>query len=131
VVYFPDLDYRIKIKQEDYVIAHKIVTGLTKRRVWENMKEGKTLEEMCEIIPDEWHAWLKETYTAITADFALTWECIKNDYWLVMADLPLDYTRKDFALRVRGMQYEGFMFGILDGKSMIDKVWDTVKPSVE
>src|SRR5690349_13252136 len=55
VVYIPELDERVKIKQEDYVALHKIVTGLTKRRVWENMKNGMSLEDMCEIVPDEWH----------------------------------------------------------------------------
>lgn len=131
VVYFPDLDYRIKIKQEDYIILHKIVTGLTARRVWELMKEGKTFQDLCEFVPDEWHEWLRDTYQTINDDFAITYGCIKDDYWLVTLDLPVNHTRKDFALRVKGMQYESFMFGILDGRDLTSKLWDLVRPSAE
>lgn len=137
VVYFPDLDYRIKIKQEDYVALHKIVTGLTERRIWENMKAGKTLEDLVEIIPDEWHEWLRETYKIISEDFNITSNNIRTDYFFIMCDLeninmhPNGWTRKDFALRVRGMQYESFMFMILNNYNVTDKIWNLVRPSVE
>jgi len=36
VVFFPDSGKRVKIKQDDYVAIHRLVFGLTARRVWEN-----------------------------------------------------------------------------------------------
>jgi RNA ligase len=36
VVFFPDSGERVKIKQEDYVAIHRLVFGLTARRVWEH-----------------------------------------------------------------------------------------------
>ena len=36
VVYFPDSGERVKLKQEDYVSIHRLVFGLTARRVWEH-----------------------------------------------------------------------------------------------
>lgn len=35
VVYFPDLDVRLKLKQDDYVALHRILTGLNARNIWE------------------------------------------------------------------------------------------------
>jgi RNA ligase len=35
VVFFPDSGERLKLKQEDYVQIHRLVFGLTARRVWE------------------------------------------------------------------------------------------------
>lgn len=35
VVYFPGTGDRVKIKQADYVRLHRIIFGLTKRRLWE------------------------------------------------------------------------------------------------
>lgn len=137
VVYFPELDYRIKIKQGDYVLLHKIVTGLTERRIWENMKDGKTLPELYAIVPDEWHAWLSKTYSAIAYDYMMTIEAIKHDFQLAVWDMqntekfPDGGTRKDFAQRVKGMQYQGFMFSLLDNKSISEKVWELVRPSAE
>ena len=137
VVYFPDLDYRIKIKQDDYVALHKIVTGLTKRRIWENMKEGQTLRDLCEIVPDEWHEWLKETYKEIFREYSVVKVTIESDYRQIRKALDKDdpsWDRKEFARLVMSgewTEYPGFMFEMLDGKDISDKVWDTVKPSAE
>lgn len=35
VVYFPDADERVKIKQDDYMALHRILTGTNARNVWE------------------------------------------------------------------------------------------------
>lgn len=35
VVYFPDLDERVKLKQDEYVALHRILTGTNARNVWE------------------------------------------------------------------------------------------------
>lgn len=36
VVFFPKINERVKIKQDDYVAIHRLVFGLTARRVWEH-----------------------------------------------------------------------------------------------
>ena len=136
VLYFPDLDYRIKLKQEDYVALHKIVTGLTERRVWENMAQGQTLTDMCEVIPDEWHDWLKETYKKIRMDFLLIKTVVESDYRQLVKALDRDgeWTRKDFAqLATSGEwgDYPGMMFTLLNGKEIDDAVWKLAKPSAE
>lgn len=131
VVYFPGLDYRIKIKQDDYIALHKIVTGLTERRVWENMKEGKTFEELCEIVPDEWHKWLWETYDSLDAAFNLQENKISLAYSAIKWSLPEDFTRKEFAIKAVKTEYPGFMFDMLDGKDTSDKIWDLIRPSAE
>jgi len=131
VVYFPNLDYRIKVKQEDYVALHKIVTGLTKRRVWENLVEGQTLVDLIELVPDEWHAWLKRTYNELMFEFAGIKQKVAVSYLAVEQDLPIGFTRKEFAERVKDMPYRSMLFGILDGKDINPAVWKLIKPSAE
>lgn len=136
VLYFPDQNYRIKLKQDDYVALHKIVTGLTKRRIWENMKEGTPLEELCEIVPDEWHEWLKKTYKELVMEFRVIKTIVQSDYRQLVKALDRDgeWTRKDFAqLATSGEwgNYPSLMFGILDGKDISDKVYDLIRPSAE
>lgn len=137
VLYFPDLQYRIKLKQDDYVALHKIVTGLTKRRIWENMKEGKTLADMCEIVPDEWHEWLKKTYKDIRMEFLLIDTIAKSDYRQIVSALNKDtytWSRKEFARLATSdewTEYPGFMFSLLDGKDISGSIYDLIKPSAE
>lgn len=135
VIYFPDLDYRIKLKQDDYVALHKIVTGLTERRIWELMKEGKTLEDMCAIVPDEWHAWLQKTYGNILMEWNLLLGSVHDDYEDLMYDLLEEYgsswTRKQMAERALKLPHPGLMFSLQDRKDIEQKVWDMVRPTAE
>lgn len=131
VIYFPDLDYRIKLKQEDYVLLHKIVTGLTKRRIWENMKEGKTLEELCSIVPDEWHEWLRSTYQVIFDAYWDTYTTISAEFHAVELYFQGVATRKEFALYVKDSANAGLLFALLDNKDIANKVWDLVRPEAE
>jgi RNA ligase len=134
VVYFPNLDYRIKVKQDDYVALHRVVTGLTKRRVWENMKDGKTLADLLEIVPDEWHPWLQETYKELQDHYDRKVFILKTLFYDgIVSSLPRDFTRKDFALAVKdaNLTHPGIMFLLLDGKDISSTIWDIIKPTAE
>ena len=139
VVYFPDLDYRIKIKQDDYIALHKIVTGLTERRIWENLMEGQTLQDLCEIVPDEWHEWLKTTVKKLMLEFWVIKTSVQSDYRQLTRALNQDFgrdnwSRKEFArLATSGEwgEYPGMMFSMLDGKDIDSAIWKLIKPSAE
>lgn len=128
VVYVPDMDMRVKIKQADYLALHKIVTGLTRKRIWENIQEGQTLEDILEIIPDEWHEWTKKTYYGLLDEFSAIKVKVSKVFVAVVADLPLDYTRKDFATKVLNYKYKGLLFQIMDGKDINPAIWKMVMP---
>jgi putative RNA ligase len=53
-------DERVKIKQEDYVVLHRLVTGLTARRVHEAVLQGVDLDEFIAPLPDEFHDWVRD-----------------------------------------------------------------------
>jgi RNA ligase len=135
VIYFPTLDYRIKLKQDDYVALHKIVTGLTARRIWENMKEGADLPDLLEIVPDEWHIWLEKTFGDIMSSYHLLRQDILDVYDDIVHSLTITHgpfwTRKEFAVEAMNSPYPGFMFSLLDDKDIDQKVWDLVRPEAE
>lgn len=95
VVRFTEDDTMVKLKQEDYVELHRIVTGLNDRSVWEHLGQGGTVEELCERLPDEFHDWVKGVAAELNrvAD-----ELISRAYdlhSLVLRDVGPEYTRKD------------------------------------
>ena len=51
---------REKIKQDDYVALHRIVTGLSERTVWQHMTDGRPLAELLDGLPDELHTWTRD-----------------------------------------------------------------------
>jgi len=132
VVYFPDLDYRMKIKQDDYVALHRTVTNLTPRRIWENMKNGKTLEEIAELVPDEWHEWLDNTYRSIWSVTQAAYKLVTDDYNFVMSQVPKDHSRKDlsFTLDILGIDKKVF-FALYEGRDIMPLMWEVSYPNAE
>lgn len=129
VVTLPDKDVRVKIKQEDYVLLHKIVTGLTKRRVWENISDGKSLEDMLAIIPDEWHDWLKGVYWDLMNAFLEMRSEVRKTYSEILMQLPVEFTQKEFAEKaLQHKEISGMLFRIRAGGNIGDDVWKRLKP---
>lgn len=130
VVYFPDLDYRMKIKQDDYVALHKIVTGLTPRRIWESMKDGKTLFDLLEIVPDEWHEWLSNVHDEIYTDFCRMHVALTNQYEDIRSNIPKDFSKTDFnhLLSILEIEDKGMMFALFEGISIADMIWKRIRP---
>lgn len=50
--------FMVKIKEEEYVRAHAVVTGMTNRSVWEILKDGFPLPEKASFMPDEFFSWI-------------------------------------------------------------------------
>ncbi|APC46427.1 RNA ligase and tail fiber protein attachment catalyst [Streptomyces phage BRock] len=136
VVHIPDRKVMVKIKQEDYVLLHKIVTGLTPRRVWENLSEGKTLEDMLEIVPDEWHDWLREQYDVLLEKHWNICDASEKEYWRIVTALDTKFGRdnwsqKDFAEFAKDPKwsmYPHLVFGYRNGRDMEEAIWKMLKP---
>lgn len=130
VVYFPDLDYRVKIKQADYVALHRIVTGLTERRIWENMKDGKTLFDLLEIVPDEWHEWLSEVHDKLYTEFCQLHAAATNRYAELRENTPKDFSRIDFndMLNILNVEDKSLMYALYDGASINETLWKRIRP---
>lgn len=133
VVYFPDLDYRVKIKQDDYVALHRVVTGLTERRIWENMKEGRTLFDLLDIVPDEWHEWLGEVHDKIYVEWCQWHVYLTNLYADLRQNISKDFPRIDFnsMLDILDAPEKSLMFKLFDGDDISSEIWKRIRPSAE
>lgn len=54
-----------KIKQQDYIDLHRIVTNLSEKTVWQAIVEGKSFEEFVEGLPDKWLDWVRDIWKRI------------------------------------------------------------------
>tara|TARA_B100000900_G_C20566098_1_gene711169 strand:+ start:94 stop:1119 length:1026 start_codon:yes stop_codon:yes gene_type:complete len=59
IVLFTNGD-RIKIKGDEYIRLHKIVSNLSNVSIWEGLKEGIPLEDIIKDIPDEFYSKIDE-----------------------------------------------------------------------
>lgn len=111
---------RVKVKFADYIRLHGLVTGLTERHVWELLREGRSLDSLLEVLPDEYHDWLKDTAASLRSKFVL--QAHVNLY-----ALRINFTAdpREFAEATRQMALPNLM-AIYD--CIASRVWDSVKP---
>ncbi|NUT31699.1 MAG: 2'-5' RNA ligase [Hamadaea sp.] len=128
VVHAPASGERVKIKYEDYLRLHKIVTGLTARTVWEALVAGSTVAEICAPLPDEFHTWTEDVAADLAAQVEAGLAQVEEVFTQIVAELPAGHTRKDFALVAARHELRGLLFARLDGKDLRPSLWQSVKP---
>jgi RNA ligase len=130
VVGFPGRgDLMIKIKQEDYLALHRIVTGLNARTVWEALAGGGTVSDICESLPDEFHDWVRRIAGDLSARRDAVLSAARAEHDRIVAALPDQWTRRDYALAAAGSDHRAWLFMLLDGKDPIPRIWRTLRPA--
>jgi RNA ligase len=121
----------VKIKQVDYVELHKIVTNLNERTVWGALAGGQTVEDLCTIVPDEWHDWLRETADSLERQFEIIQDDVLAEYMQLMVDLPPNADRKTWAQEIVKSKHKAYLFALLDRKPIDGAIWYSLKPKVD
>jgi len=131
---------RIKVKLEDYVRLHRLMTGLTARKIWELLKDGENIDELYKTAPDEVYKWIKKKRHQIKGSYELYTYLSKGLFREIKASIKDGngkFSRKEFALAVKDNQsvkdlnLEPIMFTLLDDKQIDEKIWKLIKPEHE
>ena len=128
VIHFLDSDERVKIKQEDYVALHRIVTGLNERTVWELLAKGESVTGLLDKLPDEFHGWVGEVAEGLTRTVQTLAAEVETAHSTILATLPSGFTRKDYAQQAVQSPVRGSLFLKLDGRDYLPSLWASVKP---
>ncbi|AXH67344.1 RNA ligase [Streptomyces phage Wofford] len=122
----------VKIKQADYVELHRMISMLSERSVWSQLSQGKTILEICEALPDEFHQFVKDVGGELLRQFRDTEILVWDHFNALIESLPSDFSRRDFAMKANGVDlYRSHMFNLLDGKSIDELVWKQLKPEAK
>ena len=125
VIKFED-GFRFKIKFEDYVRLHRILTGISNKTIWEYLKDGRDFGELLEKVPDEFYNWVKRT----KHDLKIQHQEIIDKYLFYFKSFNVK-NRKEFAFYAKKYQYPSLLFNLLDGKDISDMVWKIIKPDYQ
>ena len=118
--------FRMKIKGEEYIRLHRILTNISNRDIWEYLKDNKPFDELLEKVPDEFNNWVKETARDLTVRF----ENIEKDYREIFENLNnRNLSRKDFALRAKQYRHSNILFNMLDGTNPKQTIWKLLYPT--
>ena len=129
VLRFQPGNFRMKIKFEEYVRLHKIMTNLSTTAVWEVLSNGGSMDELLKDVPDEFYNKIKEYEEKLRFQFNL----IDTDYKTLFRYIQIkveDYggDRGTFASLAKEYSYPSLLFGLLDGKDISPIIWKILKP---
>lgn len=148
VIHFIDADLRIKLKQEDYVRLHRLVTGLSERRIWEALSEGLSTDEWLENVPDEFYSFVTTTIAKLQERYRVIAENIDGEYEHLCESLGIrmygyerDHplapaSRRDFAMAVTELgktwAFSKSLYMKLDKQeAKLEKfIWARIRPEV-
>jgi RNA ligase len=128
--------FRMKIKGEEYVRLHRILTGFSNVDIWEYLKDGKNIDELLDKVPDEFDKWVRMTIRDLRYGcFQLRETAGKlHDGFRYgkFGDKDPEPSKKEFAEFVMKQQevLHAIMFAMWNGNNeKVDEIiWKLVKP---
>jgi hypothetical protein len=116
--------FRMKIKGDEYVRLHRILTNISNRDIWEYLKNGKPFDELLEKVPDEFNDWVKETINDLQNKFDTIKESVEMEFKELI-------NKKEFAYKIKDNPNRPFLFKRLDSYSnqLNEMIWDSIYPT--
>lgn len=134
VCYYPQADFRMKIKFQNYLQLHRIMTGVSSISLWEYLKDGKDIDEIIGKVPDEFYEWVKKTVRDIRYNYMTVQELagkyFDNLYESRDGELP---ERKEYAewVKTKDKPLWSILFAMYDKKDYSQMIWKLIRPNYE
>ena len=116
--------FRMKIKGDEYVRLHRILTNISNRDIWEYLKDGKSFDELLEKVPDEFNDWVKDTVKDLQGQFDKIKLDVENEFKELI-------NKKEFAEKIKDNPNRSFLFKRLDSYSnqLNEMIWNSIYPA--
>lgn len=119
---------RVKLKYDEYVRLHRLVTGVNAKTIWDLLRNSQSFDELLNNFPDEYYQWITDTKNNLISDFKNI-EDTAIDTFNKVKNLS---TRKEQALWIKdNYKLSGIIFAMLDKKPHADMIWKLIKPKLE
>jgi RNA ligase len=116
--------FRVKVKFEEYVRLHRIVTQVSSYTIWEFLKDQKSMEALLDRVPDEFYKWVKLVCLQLEDQFNKIEKKAKSEF-------KYFESRKEAAEYFSTCSYPAILFRMLDKRPYEDIIWKMIKPSYE
>ena len=137
--------FRMKIKLEEYVRLHRILTGVNARTIWDVMRNEEDLDSFLEGVPEEFEKWISNVHGELWSQFVT----IETAALLVFREIKENIPREIFedyreykkliAKEIFKKSAEGkiskdqisVVFSMIDEKDYQTTIWTMIKPSAD
>ena len=139
VILFSNGD-RIKVKGEEYVRLHRIITNISSYDIWGHLKDGKEINDLLDNVPDEFDTWVRNKIRDLRySHYSIYNYCGKiHDYFRYgkYNDVEVEPSKKEFAIHLMkntDKQYHAILFAMWDRNNdkVSEIIWNLIKPEYE
>jgi hypothetical protein len=119
--------FRMKVKGEEYVRLHRILTNFSNIDIWEYLKDGRDFGEFLDRVPDEFDLWVR----GVKEELTLQYETLERQYKTIFEFLmrsPQIKIKQEFAEFAKQYKHPAILFRMFDGKSYSDYIWKWIRP---
>jgi RNA ligase len=119
---------RVKVKYEEYLRLHKLVTGVSTLSIYELLKEGSSLDALLDAVPDEFYDFVTTTANELLAAHARLLDAAH-----VLADKVRELPRPEAARIITAQRdaVPGLVFAMLDAKDPAPAAWRLLRPEFQ
>lgn len=120
--------FRVKVKFNEYIRLHGILTNVSNLTVWEHLKNNYDFDELFNRVPDEFYNWLTKTINKL-----------KNEYYYVERQALLEFVRiyhvnnitnrSEFAEEAKLSDYRAILFKLYDKRPYDEIIWKMIRPT--
>jgi RNA ligase len=134
VLRFHPGNFRIKIKFEEYVRLHKIMTNVSTTAIWEILSSGGDIDAILKDVPDEFYKKIKSYVSTLNYGYYQYWNQLGKTYdyfrFGKYGDVDPEPTKKQFAEHIKNHHpiAKSIMFAMWDGKDYDKIIWRALKP---
>ncbi len=125
---------RMKIKGEEYLRLHKIMTNVSTTAVWEILSSGGDIDAILKDVPDEFYKKIKSYVSTLNYGYYQYWNQLGKTYdyfrFGKYGDKEVEPTKKEFAEYIKNHHpiAKSIMFAMWDGKDYDKIIWKALKP---
>ena len=139
VLRFHPGNFRMKIKFDEYVRLHRILTNFSNVDIWEHLRDGKDINEFLKNVPDEFDQWVKRIISQLNYNKYLIGETagkIHDHYrYGKYNDRKIEPTKKQFVEYLEFIKVnpgiKAVCLSMWDNKKYDRIIWKMVRPSYQ
>lgn len=120
--------FRMKIKGEEYIRLHRILTNFSTKEIWLHLKDNIDLTSILERIPDEFDNWVKSVVNTLRIEYTtIELDCKQATKEILDCNYK---TQRDIAFHVFKFdkKYQSIIFNMLRNMEYDHIIWKLIKP---
>lgn len=126
-----DNGYRVKIKGEEYVRLHRILSNLSTKSVWEALKNNDNFYDLLNGVPDEIYDKINKYSNYLLNEYNRIEQVYIGIYNYIIENENVKNDKKKFALKAKTYRNSQLLFAMYDNKSYSHLIWKILKPKHE